>query len=384
MVKELLATSGTKLPAVSQTEEKFRLGIEEEFFLVDAATGRVVAETPASLFEAANLATQGQVDREFLQCQVEATTPPFSSIAEAKAELRYIRGVLGRFAAFNGLKIAAAGTHPLDDWQSAKQTNNDRYKEVMDELQLVGRRNVVCGMHVHVEVPDPDRRIELMARLVEYLPLLLALSTSSPFWQGGSSGLKGYRLAANGELPRSGLPELFSSNEDYRRYVNLMQASGAIRDASYLWWMIRPSLKFPTLELRAPDSCTYVDDTVAIASLYRCLVAHCYRTEAPWPDGVTRGLASENKWQAQRYGIDAVFATPDGAKRVDEYLNDVIDRVTEDAEALRSTAEIAHCKKIIERGTSSDIQLGIYARYPDVDGLRRVADWLSATTIGSA
>jgi carboxylate-amine ligase len=384
MVKELLSGSRQKANERFATEGSFRFGIEEEFFLVDASTGKVAPETPAGLFEAANLATQGRVDREFLQSQVEATTPPFSRVGEAKAELRYNRGVLSRFAALHGLKLAAAGTHPLDQWQASKQTNSDRYSEVMAELQLVGRRNMVCGMHVHVEVPDPDRRVELMGRLIEFLPLFLALSTSSPFWQRRVSGLRGYRLAANSELPRSGLPEQFSSNDEYRRYVNLMVAAGAIKDASYLWWMVRPSLKYPTLELRAPDSCTYVDDTIAIASLYRCLVRHLYRTEGPPPNGMTRGLAAENKWQAQRHGIDAMFATPDGAKCVGAYLDEVIGRVREDAEAMECAFEVAHCRNILERGTSADIQLEIYRRSPGKRGLHAVADWLVAATIGSA
>ena len=151
------------------------------------------------------------------------------------------------------------------------QSPKDRYAKVMDDLQMIGQRNMLCGMHVHVEFPDPSRRVDVMTRMLPYLPLFIALSTSSPFWQGHATGLKGYRLAAYDELPRTGLPELFRSNADYDAYVDAMVRSGAMPDASHLWWAIRPSLKYPTLELRASDSCTRLDDTVAIATLYRVL-----------------------------------------------------------------------------------------------------------------
>ncbi len=210
--------------------------------------------------------------------------------------------------------MLACGTHPLARWRQSVQSPKDRYSHVMDVLQMIGQRNMLCGMHVHVEFPDPRRRIDVMMRILPYLPLFIALSASSPFWQGRATGLKGYRLAAYDELPRTGLPELFRTNEDYESYVDAMVRSGAMQDASHLWWSIRPSLKYPTLELRAPDSCTRIDDTIAIAALYRSLARYLYRhpEHNAEVDSVDRAIAVENKWRAQRYGAQGTFVTRSG------------------------------------------------------------------------
>ena len=174
---------------------------------------------------------------------------------------------------------------------------------------MIGYRNMLCGMHVHVAVPDIDTRINLIMRLTPYLPLLLALSTSSPFWQGHLTGLAGYRLAAYDELPRTGLPELFRTNEDYREFVAALTWAKIIPDASYIWWAVRPSLNNPTIELRVADSCTRLDDAIAIAALFRCLVRALDRDRAlnAGFDRVGRAITQENKWHAQRYGISRNF-----------------------------------------------------------------------------
>ena len=158
------------------------------------------------------------------------------------------------------------------DGPAKAHTKKDRYKTIMAQLQMAGRRGVVCGMHVHVEIPRPEKRVDLMNRLLPYMPVLLALSASSPFWQGRDTGLAAYRMSAFGEMPRTGLPDLFRDDKDYTRYVDTMTRAGAIADASFLWWTLRPSIHFPTLELRVADTCTRVEDTLAIAALYRCLV----------------------------------------------------------------------------------------------------------------
>ena len=211
----------------------------------------------------------GRIEREFLQAQIEVATEPHCGAGDARRELLRLRQNAAAAAAEHGLAVLACGTHPLARWRHSVQSPKDRYSHVMDVLQMIGQRNMLCGMHVHVEFPDPARRVDVMTRMLPYVPLFIALSTSSPFWQGHATGLKGYRLAAYDELPRTGLPELFRSNEDYDAYVDAMVRSGAMQDASHLWWAIRPSLKYPTLELRAPDCCTRLDDAIAIAALYR-------------------------------------------------------------------------------------------------------------------
>ncbi len=257
-------------------DDLFQFGIEEEYFLSDAQTLQVPAETPEALFQLADCGNAGRIGREFLQAQIEVATEPHSEIGAARTELKRLRQNAAAAAAEHGLAILACGTHPSARWPEAVQSPKDRYTHVMDVLQMIGQRNMLCGMHVHVEFPDPARRVDVMTRMLPYLPLFIALSTSSPFWQGRATGLKGYRLAAYDELPRTGLPELFRGNGDYDEYVAAMMRSGAIKDASHLWWAIRPSLKYPTLELRAPDCCTRLDDAIALAALYRVLARHLY------------------------------------------------------------------------------------------------------------
>jgi carboxylate-amine ligase len=227
-------------------DDLFQFGIEEEYFLSDALTLEAPSQTPDSLFQAANFGTTGHVGREFLQAQIEVATEPHQDAEAARRELLRLRQSAAAAAAEHGLAIMACGTHPSAAWRDAVQSPKDRYSEVMDLLQMIGQRNMLCGMHVHVEFPDPARRVDVMRRMLPYVPLFIALSTSSPFWQGRVTGLKGYRLAAYDELPRTGLPELFQGNAEYDAYVAAMVSSGAMPDASHLWWAIRVSQKYPT------------------------------------------------------------------------------------------------------------------------------------------
>src|SRR3984893_4495477 len=255
-------------------------------------------------FEAAKAATDGRISPEFLQPQIEVITSPHDNVVDARAELRALRQTISTVAAEHGLAILAAGTHPTAAWRSAQQTNKERYDSVMHDLQMIGQRDLLCGLHVLVERAGPDQRIDVMYRMLPYLPLFLALSTSSPFWQSRRTGLKGYRLAAYDELPRTGVPDLFRTQEEFDAYVTALVRAGVIADSSYIWWAIRPSLGHPTLELRAPDCCTLVDDSIAIAALYRSLTRRLVRN--PWVNWdlspVTRAIVVEDKWRAPRPG----------------------------------------------------------------------------------
>jgi glutamate---cysteine ligase / carboxylate-amine ligase len=368
----------------------FSLGIEEEYFLVDKDTKCAVLHSPDSLFETAGVATEGRVDREFLQCQVEVATPPYCSMAAAREELGYIRRVLGTVAGDHGLTILASGTHPTALWDTSVQSDKEHYRDVMTELQMIGRRNMLCGMHVHVELPEPSRRIDVMRRMLPYLPLFLALSTSSPFWKSQRTGLAGYRLAAYDELPRTGMPDLFADEAEFTAYVDALRASGVITDAGQIWWMLRPSVKYPTLELRAPDSCTRLPDALAIAALYRVLVRRIYRDPRVNCDidSAQRALALENKWRAQRYGVRGGFATGRGLITISSYLEDVLELVAEDAVALDCRADVEDCRRIVARGSSADRQIDIYdgcvAERGEVGALQEVCEWLARETIGSA
>ena len=259
------------------TTEEYRIGIEEEYFIIDGETKSALRRMPAPFMDQARGALGEAVSGEMLQSQIEMMTRPHVSAADARRQLHGLRRSLGEVAAEFDLAFLAAGTHPTASWQTGKRTPTQRYDGLMHDLQMVGERNMLCGMHVHVELPDADQRIDVMRRIVPYLPIFVALSTSSPFWESKRTGLMGYRLAAYDELPRTGLPELFETAKDYQDYVDALVAARAIRDSSYVWWTIRPSQKHPTLELRAPDSCTRVEDSVAIAALYRALVRHLVR-----------------------------------------------------------------------------------------------------------
>jgi glutamate---cysteine ligase / carboxylate-amine ligase len=380
------------LRALSHTkaimDASYRFGIEEEYFLADATTRGTPRRTAKGFHEAAR-ARLPQVERELLQSQVEVATPPSTSFAAAGEILCGLRTGLAEIGRLHGLLVLAAGTHPIARWSRQSHTEADRYEGIMRELRMVGRRSVICGMHVHVEVPRPEARVDLMNRLLPFTPLLLALSASSPFWQGRATGLAGYRLSAFGEMPRTGLPDLFAGPEDYERYVTVMTRSGAITDASFLWWTLRPSVRYPTLELRVADSCTRLGDTIAIAALYRCLVRLLDRR----PDlnrgltGASRALAAENLWRAQRHGVRAslIDEASGGAVPFASCLDAALGLVGEDADALGCRDEVEASRAIAAEGTSADRQLAVFAEargrgLGDREALGAVVDWLAVAT----
>jgi glutamate---cysteine ligase / carboxylate-amine ligase len=365
----------------------FKFGIEEEYFLVDAETKVVVHDVPQAFFDAARTAGDGRISPEFLRPQVEVTTSPHASAADARAELRHLRRTVAAVAADHGLAILAAGTHPTAVWRHAQQTPKERYDAVMHDLQMIGQRDMLCGLHVHVELPDADERVDVMSRMLPYLPLFLALSTSSPFWQSRRTGLMGYRLAAYDELPRTGVPELFRSKAEFDAYVAALVRSGVIEDSSFIWWAMRPSLANPTLELRAPDCCTLVEDTIAIAALYRALARHLYVNRWRNSDltAVQRAIAVENKWQAQRHGVHATFVTEAGPVTVADLLDRVIGDLAADIDAFGCSAEIDRCRAIVDAGTSADAQLAVFAVHRERESrdaaLRAVSEWIAAATL---
>jgi carboxylate-amine ligase len=367
----------------------YTIGMEEEYFVFDAGTRRAVKQFDKRFLVGARKALGDHVMTEMLQSQLEVVTPPCESMAEARAHLARYRQALAAAAAERKLGLAAMGTFPLAFWPEQSVTPKARYGAIMDDLQMIGYRNMLCGMHVHVAAPDVDTRINLIMRLTPFLPLLLALSTSSPFWQGHLTGLVGYRLAAYDELPRTGLPELFRTNEDYNDFVGALAGARIIPDASYIWWALRPSMKFPTIELRVADSCTRLDDAVAIAALFRCLVRALDRDRDRNAgfDRVGRAITQENKWHAQRYGIAATFVDPfsRAPMSVKEWLVRVRALITDEVATFGCEAEIAHLERILNHGTSADRQVDIFTRGRSagknrLTAIKEVIDWAAATT----
>ena len=286
----------------------FTFGIEEEYFLVDAETKSVARGMPQAFFEAARKATGGRVARRI---------PAAADRGDLVAAYQHGRGARASCAICARPWPRSPPSTASPSWPPARirprcgamsqQTPKERYDAVMHDLQMIGQRDLLCGMHVHVELPDPDERVDVMYRMLPYLPLFLALSTSSPFWQSRRTGLKGYRLAAYDELPRTGVPELFRTKEEFDAYVAALVRAGVMEDSSYVWWAIRPSLKHPTLELRAPDSCTLVEDSLAIAALYRTLARHLYNN--PWRNAdIERGRRAPS-WSRTSGGRSATACT---------------------------------------------------------------------------
>jgi len=374
---------------LASVDAPFTFGIEEEYFLVEARTKRLAVRARPQFIADCKAALGGIVATEMLQSQIEIATPVLDDLGEARRELQQARAEIGRIAAEHKLGFAAAGTYPLAAWGEQRLTPKRRYKAIGDELQIVGRRNVLCGMHVHVAPPANASRVELMNRALPFLPLLLALSTSSPFWQKQRTGMMGYRLSAYDELPRTGLPAVFRNEGDYQTFVNMMVTSGAIPSASHIWWAIRPSAKYPTLELRIADSCTFVEDALCIAALFRCLIRALWRIPTLNADmsPMKRLVVDENRWRAQRFGIRGTHIDlARGCLRpVADILADVLALIAEDAEALGCATETNHARRILERGTSADIQLDIYTRARQ-SGLTRqralaaVTDWLATAS----
>ncbi len=369
----------------------FKFGIEEEYFVNDAPRRDIAKGRIKEFVAACRDQVSGDIQPEMLEPQLEIATKPSLEFAEARAQLAHLRSSVGAVARDFNLSIMASGTHPLAVWSRVRPTAQPRYGKVMHDLQMLGSRNVLCGMHVHVEVPDLSKRVDIMNRIQPYLPLLLALSTSSPFWQAQRTGLLGYRLAAYRELPRTGFPDLFESEQDYQRYIETLVAARAIENSSYVWWVIRPSLKHPTLELRVADSCTRIDDTIAIAALYRCLVRRLSLDTKlnAGQTGASRAINEENGWRAQRYGIHGSFVDEKTrtAKPVRELLDETLDLVAEDARELGCQRELDIARWIVARGTSADQQLTLFTEavgrgLSNRDALAGVVDWLSAETMG--
>lgn len=349
---------------MSISRPAFTIGIEEEYLLVDPVTRDLVDDPPASIMRAAETALGSQVTHEFLRAQLEVGTKVGQTVADAAEDLRHLRRTVSAIAEDHGLKVIAASTHPFAEWSQQQITDKDRYQMLANDLQQVVRRLVICGMHVHVGIEDPDTRIDLMNQVAYFLPHLLALTTSSPFWHGHRTGLKSYRMSVFRGMPRTGLPPHFHSWGEYQRHVSAVVEAGLIEDSTKLWWDIRPSNRYPTLEMRMSDICTRVEDGITVAAIYVSLLAtlHELRLGNQRWRTYKNMLVSENIWRAQRYGFDEPLADFGKGTLVPypELLEEIIELVTPAAEELGCLAEVHSARNILERGTSADRQLRAY------------------------
>ncbi len=374
---------------MSLKEPTFTFGIEEEYHLVDLHS-RNLASGPQELMTAWETDLGKQVSPEFFRSQIEVGTKVCSTFAAVRGDLARLRGTIAQRAAEYGLAPIAASTHPFAKKTTLETTPKERYRALARDFAGIGRRLAICGMHVHVAIEDDNLRIDLMNQVRYFLPHLLMLSTSSPFWEGEDSGLKSYRVSVFQELPRTGLPQRFESFEEYRRTVDVLVRAGVIEDATKIWWDLRPSARFPTLEMRVTDVCTRMEDALAIAALYVCSVRMLYRlrranqTWRLYP----AFLIEENRWRAQRYGVDGTLFDLGKGELVPfvDLVEELLVLVAEDARALGCEAEVARARIIAAEGTSADRQLRkldelIQAGASREEALAGVVDMLIAETV---
>jgi len=359
----------------------FTLGIEEEYQTVDPDSRDLRSHIHAEIIEKGKLALQERVKAEMHQSVVEVGTSVCANIQDAKDELKKLRRNMIRLARENGLRLASAATHPFADWRVQEVYPDDRYKNIVEDMQLVARANLIFGLHVHVGIDDRDTAIHMMNHARYFVPHLLALSTNSPFWLGMNTGLKSYRCKVFDKFPRTNMPDFFPSWVEYERYVNLLIKTNSIDNAKKIWWDIRPHPFFNTIEFRVCDIPMRVEETIALAALIQATVVKLYKLHES-NQGFRlyrRSLLMENKWRAARYGIDGKLI--DFGKQtevperelIEEYLAFVDDVLDE----LGSRKEVEYIREIMRMGTGADRQLQVYK---DTGDMKAVMDYIIEET----
>lgn len=361
--------------------EELTLGIEEEYQIIDPETGQLTSYVSEFLEQGATI-FRDQVKPELLQSQVEIGSHVCRNIKEARIEVTRLRSMLAEIADRNDRRIVAAGTHPFSRWQDQIITDKDRYKTLVSSMQYIARRLLIFGMHVHVGIPDRRLRLDVMNQLAYFMPHILCLSTSSPFWLGNNTGLKSYRSVVFQDLPRTGVPEYFESAGEYDQFVQTLIDTGCIDEPTKIWWDIRPHPKFPTLEVRVCDCITLIDDVISIAALIQALVAKLIilRLRNQTWRLYRRALIDENKWRAIKEGIEGHLIDLGKNQQVPvrflveemiEFVDDVVDE-------LGSREEVEGVRNIVQRGTSADRQL---KRFNETQDLKQVVEMLADETV---
>jgi len=353
---------------MSQTIPSFTLGIEEEYLLVDETTLDLVP-APEALMAECGEALGDKVSPEFLQCQIEVGTGICRTVGEAREDLAHLRRTVAECSAAHGIVPIAVSTHPFARWQAQRFTDKERYRELEKDLALVARRMLICGMHVHVGIEDDDLRIDLLNQFSYFLPHLLALSTSSPFWEGEETGLRSYRLSIFDNMPRTGLPPPMGSHAEYTRSIETLIDCDIIEDASRIWWDLRPSSRFPTLESRICDVSPRLDDAMTLAAITQsamCMLHDLRRQNKRWRQ-YDRFLIGENRWRAQRYGTGSGLIDFGRGEIVPfaTLLEELLAMLRPHAAALGCLTELERAPDILARGTSAARQLATFAAARD-------------------
>jgi carboxylate-amine ligase len=365
---------------------QFTLGIEEEFQIVHPETRELRSYVSRLLEEGKDHALlRERVRPEMHQSVVETGTGICRDIKQARGEVTELRAELCALAKRGGLRIVGAGTHPFSDWKQQEITDGDRYKGIVEDLQDVARANLIFGLHVHVGIKDRDTAMALANQVRYFLPHLLAISTSSPFWLGRNSGLKSIRSEIFKRFPRTGIPGKFASYQAFQSYVDLLVKTGCIDNAKRIWWDVRAHPFFDTVEVRICDMTTRIDDTVALAALIQALMGKLYllyRRNLAFRE-YPRALIEENKWRAVRYGMDGQLI--DFGKQaqvpVRALIGELLEFVQETAEIFKSQDDLERIREIVRDGASADRQLAIYAKTGDFKAV--VDDLIEQSALGT-
>ena len=364
-----------------QIFDELTIGIEEEYQIIDTESRELTSFISEFMEQGAMLFNEN-VKPEFLQSQIEVGSSVCKDIKEARSEICRLRNLVSDIAAKNNCNIVAAGTHPFSKWEDQLVTNKERYRGLLDSMQIVAKRLLIFGMHVHIGIKDRDLRIDIMNQMRYFMPHILALSTSSPFWWGQKTGFKSYRSIVFEDLPRTGIPERFNSFMEYEQYIHTLIKCGCIDEATKIWWDIRPHPKFPTLEFRICDCTTKVNEVIAIAALIQSLVAKLIKLRMlnqSWRS-YRSSMIAENKWRAIKDGIkgkliDFGKQTEISASELTEELIELIDDVLD---PLGTRKDVEYLFTLLKEGSSADRQISCYER---TDSLEAVVDQLSEETM---
>lgn len=361
--------------------EKFTLGVEEEYMIIDPTT-RELKSHDQKIVEIASRIVKDQVKAEMHQAVVEAGTGICRNVDEAREDITKLRKIISSVAGDLGLKMGAAGTHPFSHWSTQLITPNPRYDEIVQEMQEAARSNLIFGLHVHVGIADKNMAIHIMNTVRYFLPHVYALSTNSPFWEGRNTGFKSFRTKVFDKFPRTGVPDEFNDWDDFKNYVNLLIKTKCIDNAKKIWWDVRVHPFFDTIEFRICDVPMLVEETMAITAIFQALVVKLYKLRMQNMTFImyNRSLINENKWRASRYGLDSKLIDFGKQEEVDtralilellEFVDDVVDQ-------LGSRQAINYVHTILEKGTGADRQLEVFKQSGD---LRAVVDYITDQSI---
>ncbi|HKB79738.1 MAG TPA: carboxylate-amine ligase [Thermoanaerobaculia bacterium] len=361
-------------------EPTFTLGIEEEFQVVDPDT-RELRSHIQELFAEGEKRLKDEIKREMHDAVIEVGTPICRDVGEARREVIRLRGEIIRLTRENGLRIAAAGTHPISHWANVPITEAPRYDQIVYDLQMIARANLIFGLHVHVAVEDNDTRIDIMNAARYFLPHIFALSVNSPFWCGRNTGWKSYRAKVFDRFPRTGLPEFFRSWSDYDEYVQTLVRTHCIDNGKKIWWDVRPHAFFPTLEYRICDVPMRVDETICFAALFQAVTVKLWKlhnSNLTWRN-YRQALLNENKQRAARFGTDSRLI--DFSKREEvpfpELLAELLGFVDDVVDELGSRKDVEYAREILRHRCGADRQLQVWEETKD---LRAVVDYIIAET----